>query len=161
LALTHKTGLLRALMTAGAVLSAGAVVAAGLSGADALKDRQAHMKEMGKAAKAMSDELKTGKADPAVIKPAADKIYASSKTILTWFPKGSGPETGVKTKALPVIWTDPQEFQAKAHDFQVAAANLEAVAGSGDMAKVGPAAKAVGQACHACHEKFQAKDKDD
>ena len=161
MALIQKNGLLRTLMTAGAVLSAGAVVAAGLSGADALKDRQAHMKAMGKASKAMSDELKAGKADPAVIKPAADKIYDSSKVILTWFPKGSGPETGVKTKALPVIWIEPQAFQAKAHDLQVAAANLDAVAGSGDMAKVGPAAKAVGQACHACHEKFQAKDKDD
>ncbi|HEY2050738.1 MAG TPA: hypothetical protein VGH03_15470, partial [Caulobacteraceae bacterium] len=81
MALIHKNGLLRTLTTAGAVLSAGAVIAAGLSGADALKDRQAHMKEMGKASKAMVDELKTGKADPAVIKPAADKIYASSKTI--------------------------------------------------------------------------------
>lgn len=161
MALTHKTGLLRTLMAACAVLSAGAVIAAGLSGADALKDRQAHMKEMGKAAKALGEELKAGKADPAVIKPNADKIYASSKTLPTWFPKGSGPETGLKTRALPVIWTEPQEFQAKAHDLQVAAANLDAVAGSGDMAKVGPAMKAVGEACHACHEKFQAKEKDD
>ena len=161
MALIHKNGLLRTLMTAAAVLSAGAVVAAGLSGADALKDRQAHMKEMGKASKAIGESLKAGSADPAVIKPNADKIYASSKTLPTWFPKGSGPETGVKTKALPVIWTEPQEFQAKAHDLQVAAASLDAVAASGDMAKVGPAAKAVGQACHACHEKFQTKDKDD
>jgi cytochrome c556 len=148
-------------LTAGAVLCAGVALAAGLSGADALKDRQAHMKEMGKASKAIGDELKSGKADPAVIKRNADKILASSKSLVTWFPKGSGPETGVKTKALPVIWTEPQEFQAKAHGLQVAAANLDAVAGTGDMAKVGPATKAVGEACHACHEKFQAKDKDD
>ena len=161
MAVTHRKGLLRTLMTAGAVLTAGAVVAAGLSGAEALKDRQAHMKEMGKASKAIADELKTGKADPAVIKPNADKIAANSKDIVSWFPKGSGAETGLKTKALPIIWTEPQEFQAKAHEVQVAAANLDAVAGSGDMAKVGPAAKELGQACHACHEKFQAKDKDD
>jgi len=161
LAVNHRNGLLRTLMTAGAVLSVGAVFAAGLSGADALKDRQAHMKEMGKASKAIVDSLKAGSADPAVIKPNADKIYTNSKAILTWFPKGSGQETGVKTRALPVVWTDQQDFQAKAHDLQVAAANFDAVAGSGDMAKVGPAAKALGQACHACHEKFQAKEKDD
>jgi cytochrome c556 len=161
LAVNHRNGLLRTLMTAGAVLTAGAVVAAGLSGADALKDRQAHMKEMGKAAKAIGDSLKAGSADPTVIKPNADKIYTNSKTLLTWFPKGSGPETGLKTRALPVIWTDTQDFQAKAHDLQVAAANFDAVAGSGDMAKVGPAVKALGQACHACHEKFQAKEKED
>jgi cytochrome c556 len=161
LAVTRTNGLLRTLLTAGAVFSAGAVIAAGLSGADALKDRQAHMKEMGKAAKAIGEALKSGAADPAVIKPNADKILAGSKTLPTWFPKGSGEETGVKTRALPVIWTEPQDFQAKAHDFAVAAGNLDAVAASGDMAKVGPAMKAVGQSCHACHEKFQAKEKDD
>ncbi|MBV8684484.1 MAG: cytochrome c [Caulobacteraceae bacterium] len=161
MAVIHRNGLLRTLTTAGAVLAAGAVVAAGLTGADALKDRQAHMKEMGKASKAIADELKTGKADPAVIKPNADKIATNSKNIPTWFPKGSGPETGLKTKALPIIWTDPEEFQTKAHNVQVAAANLDAVADTGDMAKVGPAAKELGQACHSCHEKFQAKEKDD
>jgi cytochrome c556 len=158
--MTRKTRL-RIAAAAIATLTASAALGAGLTGADALKDRQAHMKEMGKAAKAIGEELKAGKADPAVIKPNADKIVASSKTLLTWFPKGSGPETGVKTRALPVVWTDPQDFSAKAHDFAIAAAHLDAVSGSGDPAKVGPAMKEVGQACHACHEKFQAKEKDD
>jgi cytochrome c556 len=151
---------LRAALCAGAVLAAGAAMAAGLTGAEAQKDREAHMKEMGKAAKAMGDSLKSGSADPAVIKPAADKIFEDSKVLPTWFPKGSGTEVNPKSRALPVIWTDPQGFAAKAHDFAVAAANLDAVAGSGDLAKVGPAAKAVGASCHACHEKFQAPDKD-
>jgi len=151
---------LRALLCAGALMTAGAAVAAGLTGAEAQKDREAHMKEMGKAAKAIGDTLKSGSADAAVIKPAADKILDDSKVLPSWFPKGSGTEANPKSRALPVVWTDPQGFAAKAHDFAIAAANLDAVAGSGDMAKVGPAMKAVGASCHACHEKFQAPDKD-
>jgi cytochrome c556 len=150
----------RALLCAGAVLAAGAAMAAGLTGAEAQKDREAHMKEMGKAMKTIGDSLKAGSADAAVIKPAADKIAEGSKALPSWFPKGSGTEVNPKSRALPVVWTDPQGFAAKAHDFAVAAANLDAVAGSGDMAKVAPAAKAVGASCHACHEKFQAPDKD-
>jgi cytochrome c556 len=152
-----KSGL-RALMAAGAMFTAGAAMAAGLTGAAAQKDREDHMKEMGKAAKAIAEQLKAGTADAGVVKPAADKIFADSKILPSWFPKGSGTEVAPKSRALPVIWTDPQDFSAKAHDFAVAAANLDAVSGSGDVAKVGPAMKAVGASCHACHEKFQAKE---
>jgi cytochrome c556 len=159
-AMTRRSGI-RLCLGLAAALGASAALAAGLSGAEAAKDRQAHMKEMGKASKAIADGLKAGSADPTVIKPNADKIVAGAKALPTWFPKGSGPETGIKMKALPVVWTDPQEFAAKAHDLAIATAQLDAVSGSGDVAKVAPAMKAVGQACHACHEKFQAKDKDD
>jgi cytochrome c556 len=148
----------RTLVGVGAVLAAGAAMA--MTGAEIQKDREVHMKEMGKASKAIADQLKTGSADAAVIKPAADKIAENAKALPTWFPKGTGTEVNAKSRALPAIWTEPQLFQAKAHDLVVASANLDAVSGSGDMAKVVPAMKAVGASCHACHEKFQAPDKD-
>lgn len=142
------------------VLTAGAVAAAGLTGAEAQKDREGHMKTMGKAAKAIGDLLKAGSAAPDVIKPNADQIVVGSHNLLTWFPRGSGQEAAPKSRALPVVWTDWSDFQAKAHNFALAAAQLDAVSGSGDMTKVGPAMKGVGEACKGCHEKFQAKEKD-
>jgi cytochrome c556 len=151
---------LRGVFTASLVLAAGAAFAAGLSGAEAQKDREAHMKEMGKSAKAIGDSLRAGSADAAVIKPAADKIVAGSKALVTWFPKGSGQEAAPKSRALPVVWTDWPAFQDKARTLELAAAKLDAVSGSGDMAKVVPAMREVGAACKGCHEKFQAPEKD-
>jgi cytochrome c556 len=142
------------------VLAAGAAVAAGLTGAEAAKDRQAHMKEMGKASKAMFDQLRSGAPDMAVIRASAAKIDEDAKALPTWFPPGSGPETGVKMEALPVVWTERAKFDDKAHDLQLAAARFDAVAQSGSPAEVMPAMKAVGDACKSCHETFRAKDKD-
>jgi cytochrome c556 len=158
--MANSNGILGTLTTAGVVLCAGAVLAAGLTGAEAQKYREDHMKQMGKAMKAMADQLKTGSADAAAIKPNADVIVAGAKALPTWFPKGSGVEAAPKSRALAVVWTEPQDFAAKAHAFALAAAKLDAVSGSGDMATVVPALKAVGGACHDCHEKFQAKEKD-
>ncbi|HWF01409.1 MAG TPA: cytochrome c [Caulobacteraceae bacterium] len=150
----------RFMIGAGAVLAASAAFAAGLSGADAAKDRQSHMKEMQKSAKAIVEQLKAGKADPAVVGPAAKVIAHNAPDLPKWFPKGSGKESGVKTHALPIIWTDRPEFEAKARALAEATPKLLAVANSGDPAKVGAAMKEVGGACKSCHEKFEEKHDD-
>lgn len=151
---------MRVIAGACALLAASATVAAGLSGAEAAKDRQAHMKEMGKASKAIVEQLKAGKADPAVVVPAATTIAHNAPDIPKWFPAGSGKESGLKTHALPVVWTDRAEFDVKARALAEAAPKLLAVANSGDPAKVGAAMKEVGGACKACHEKFEEKHDD-
>ncbi len=135
-------------------------LAAGLSGADALKDRQSHMKALGAAGKALSDQMRSGKPDPAIVKLQADKIAAAARDLPTWFPAGSGPETKLKTRALPLIWTDGAGFAAAAQHFRDAADKLDAAAASGDMATVGPALGAAGRACSGCHDKFRAKEND-
>lgn len=140
------------------VLVAGGSVAAGLTGAEAAKDRMQHMKAMGAASKALFDQLKSGSPDMAVVKVQAGKIAVSSKALPGWFPVGSGQSADPKSKALPVIWTDPAGFQAKATALAAAAAKLDAAAQAGDAAAVGPAFKAVGGACKDCHTKFKAKD---
>lgn len=145
---------------AAAGLAASAALAAGLSGAEAAKDRQSHMKEMGKAAKAIGGELKAGKADPAVVGPAAQVLAKDAPLVPHWFPKGSGKESGVKTYALPIVWSEPAEFETKAKALDAAAPKLLAVANSGDPAKVGAAMKEVGAACKGCHEKFEEKHDD-
>jgi cytochrome c556 len=157
--MVRRTGL-KTLVGIAAILAAGAAMAAGLTGAEAVKDRQAHYKEMGKAMKAIVEQLKSGAPDAAVIKVQTAVIDRNAKLIPTWFPAGSGPETGVKMEALPIIWTDKADFSAKTHNFQMAAAKLNAVAQAGDAAAFPAAFKATGEACKACHEKFREKDKD-
>jgi len=73
------------------------------------------------------------------------------------FPPGSGPESGIETRALPKIWETFADFTAKSDALQAAAANLLQVAqGGGDAAAIGAAAGQVGQACQACHDTYRA-----
>jgi cytochrome c556 len=80
------------------------------SPADIIKTRQKNLKELGASVKAIMDQLKTGMPDKTVTVPAAEKIAALAKDLPTWFPKGTGPEAGVKTAAKPEIWEKPDEF---------------------------------------------------
>jgi cytochrome c556 len=141
--------------TALILLVAGSAVAA--SGASAIKDRQQHMKAMGAAFKMIGEQVHSGKPDLAVVKVQAAKVDAGAKDLPRWFPAGSG--AGAKTEALPLIWTDAAGFAAKQRTLAEAAARLDAVAGAGDSAAIGPAAKAVRDACKGCHDTYKAKDK--
>lgn len=128
--------------------------------AAAVKARQAHFKQQGAAFKAILDQIKKDQPDPGVIRANADKLKTLSAQLPTWFPKGSGPEAGVKTGAKPQIWTEPSEFQAAAARFQAEAAKLDQLAMAGDIPGVKGEVRAVGGACKNCHDKFRVPDKD-
>lgn len=59
--------------------------------------------------------------------------------------------------ALPAIWADAEDFQAKLAAFQEAAGNFRTAAGSGDMAQIGGALQQLGQACKGCHDNYRAQ----
>jgi cytochrome c556 len=151
---------LKSIIGLGLALTAGAVMAAELTGADAANDRQFHFKEMGKAMKTISEQVKSGAPDPSLIKVQTALIADHAKALPSWFPADSGPSTGVKMQALPAVWTDKTGFAEKAHNLQVAAAKLNAVAQAGDTEDFVPALKATGEACKSCHETFRQKDPD-
>ena len=142
----------------GVILAGAGAAAAGMTGAQAAKARGQHMKAMGGAAKAIREQLKTGAPNAAVIKAQSAKILAGAKDLPTWFPAGSGKSAWPKSRALPVIWTDPSGFDAKARVLLVAAEKLDAVGQPGDADAVGAAFKEVGAACKGCHEKYQEKE---
>jgi cytochrome c556 len=148
-----------ALVGALATLLAGAALAASLSGAEAAKARMDHMKALGAASKALGDQMRSGAPDPAVVKAQAAKIAAAADAIPTWFPAGSGPESGAKTHARPIVWSDPADFTAARNKLVAAAADLDRAAAAGDMAAVGAALHPVGAACKGCHDKFKVPDK--
>ncbi len=137
----------------------GAAFAAGVSGAEAVKVRQTNMKGLGAASKALFEQLRSGAPDKDVVKVQADKIEAAAKVLPTWFPTGSGPEAGVKTGALPIIWSQPDAFAAAAKRLADEAAPLDAAADAGDMSAVAAQAPKVGAACKGCHDKFRAPEK--
>ncbi len=104
----------------------------------AISARQANFKKMGGAMKVLKDEL-AGSADKAKMLAAAKTLAAVSRQQVKLFPAGSGPSSGVKTEALPTIWTDRATFDKETKALIAEAAQF----------------KAVGATCGSCHRKFR------
>jgi cytochrome c556 len=137
------------------------VMAASAAAADVLsivQARQGHFKEIGKAAKAMSEQLKSGTPSLPVVQAAAKPIDALAPQVPSWFPAGSGPAPGVKTQAKPDIWARPDEFKHDAAAFADAAHKLDLVAASGDLSAIRTQAQALALTCKTCHEAFRQRD---
>lgn len=111
---------------------------------------------IGKASKAVGEELKKDSPDLAAIKSNAQTLDTSAKALPSWFPGTTGPEPGVKTDAKAEIWQKPAEFKAASDKFAAAAAALRAAADAGDLGAIKTAAAGLGPTCKGCHEKFRA-----
>lgn len=146
--------------TFGLVLGLAGVATAAIAATpqQTIKARQANFKAIGKATKAVFDETRKPSPDMAVIRPNAAQLVRLSSQLPRWFPRGSGPEAGVKTGARAEIWTKPAEFQTAAVNFNKAAIALNAAAATGDTTAVATAARALGGTCKGCHDGFRAKD---
>jgi cytochrome c556 len=119
------------------------------------KVRHEHYEELGDAFKAIRDGAKASTPDFAAIEKAAQTVSKATVNQAQWFPKGSGPEAG-KTRALPEIWSKPDEFAAAAKKFEGAAPALLAAAQAKDVDAVNKAFREVGGACKNCHDNFRA-----
>ncbi|MFC3077301.1 c-type cytochrome [Phenylobacterium terrae] len=131
--------------------------ALGQGAADVIKARQQGYKAQGAAFKTINDELKKDAPSVAAIQKAT-KVLADTATMqYRWFPKGSGPEAGVKTAAKPEIWSDAAGFTAAQKAFQAEAGKLGQAAAKGDLGAIRPQVGATGRTCAGCHNKFRVK----
>ena len=137
----------------GAAVIACAVQAA--TPAETQKARHEHYEELGDAFKAVRDQSNAGSPDFAAMQKAADTVQKASVNQSQWFPKGTGPEAG-KTRALPEIWTNTEDFTAAMKLFEDRAPALVTAAQSKDVDAVKKAFKELGGACKNCHENFRA-----
>jgi cytochrome c556 len=140
------------LMVAGTLAAA---PAAAPSPQAAIAARQAGYKKMGAAMKAINDQLKTDAPAKAVMAPAAQTLAATAREQPKLFPAGSGPTAGVKTDALPNIWTDRKTFDAQMAKLIAESGKLVAVMNSGNIDAIRAQAKATGGTCAACHRQFR------
>ena len=116
----------------------------------AMKEMGGHMGAIGKVAKGEMEY------SPETV-THAEALAKSSHELLTWFPEGS--MGGEDSRAKKEIWTDWAGFEAKAKDFEAAAAELVAATKTGDKAKIGAALGATGKTCGGCHKTFRAEEK--
>lgn len=130
----------------------------GMTVKEQIEARQGHLKEIGKAFKTISDQLKTDSPDLAQIQAAAALVPKEAQGMADWFPEGTGPESGVETEALPVIWENKSDFDDKVGAMQDAAARLNTVAQGGDVAAIATAFQTTGGKCKDCHDKYREDD---
>lgn len=147
--------LLSAAVCAAALALAGGAALAAVNAKAVIETRESNFKSMGKAMKAMNDGLKADTPDMAAIAANAATIRGLAPKITSWFPKGTGPEAGIKTEAKAEIWTDPAGFAAAASRLEPAAAKLETLARAGDVAGARAQIRLVGGTCKGCHDKFK------
>jgi len=119
--------------------------------------RVAKYKQIGKANKAIKDELGQPQPNLASVQNNARVIEALAKQIPSWFPRGTGEQAGVKTEALPIIWQQVPVFKQRAAGLAGAAHQLGATAASGNLDATKAAAGNLSQACKACHDTFREK----
>jgi cytochrome c556 len=145
--------------------SAAANVANGSAGAvdiaAVMHARHEHYEEMGKAMKGIGDQLKSRSPDLSVIRRNAATIAQYGPQVLTWFPEGSGPETGRRTRAKAEIWSDAETFRQRSQAFEAEAANFNRTAQGADIEAIRTAHGELGTSCKNCHDRFRGPEEED
>ena len=100
--------------------------------------------------------LKGAPLDAALIQKESARLRVTAGIIPEVFQLDTS-KFQVPTKARATIWSNKEEFDQKAHDLEIAATALEAVAQKGDRSAILDAIGKVGNACKACHENFREK----
>ena len=128
---------------------AGSVIAA--DAATSIKTRQDAMKAVAKASIALRNPAST----PADVRAAGKTMADQTKIFAANLPKGSGAEAGVKTAALPTVWSDAKGFKAELDKAQASYTALQKV--GDDPAAIKAAAKTALDGCNSCHDKYREK----
>ena len=141
----------RALIVA-IILSAG--IGAVLADADVIAQRRALMKSNGDAAKTLGGMLKGAPFDLAAAQASLKTFADVAAKMPALFPENS--KTGGGTAALPAIWENKSDFDARFAAFAKDAAAAQAAVT--DEASFKANVPKVFQNCGGCHEKYRAKD---
>lgn len=141
-----------------ALLPPSIALAQGLSAPASIQARQANYRETGTAFKAINDELRKSAPGRFIMASSARRIAANLRQVGAFFPAGSGPAAGVKTRARNTIWNNRATFDRLNGVAVVQADGLVAAMRGTDVAAIRIQAQALGRACKACHDQFRIED---
>ena len=142
----------------GAAASIAVVALAAESGVtpqQAIEARQSNLKDLGGAFKTVRDQLRISSPNLQEIKLAAQQIKDLVADQDHWFPKGTGPESGIKTDAKAEIWTDASGFASAQKELAEQAPKLLTLANANDLPGLRSQVPVVGQTCKGCHDKYR------
>jgi cytochrome c556 len=137
------------------VLAVGGFLAAPAiaGGADQIRARIAGFRQIGAAYKAVTDGLRAS--DLAKVRQAAGQLGGLAHGLYGWFPRGSGPQPGVKTAAKPEIWTRAPQFRAAQDGFARQVQAFQRVAAGNDINAIRAESRKLGGTCKGCHDSFK------
>ena len=127
----------------------------GKAALNAVAARQAQMKRLREATKAINGYLQGAHDDLGQVRAAAATLQDVGAKMPRLFPRGTAVGVGT-SRARPAIWTEQAAVGRRIAGFQAAAAGFARAAASGDKAQIGQGFRAVGGACKACHDPYQA-----
>ena len=134
-----------------AILTFGATAVYAAS--DAILQRQAIMKANGKAAGAIVKIMKGDPFDLALVQSSLKTFIDAARKGPGLFPEDS--KTGDETAALPAIWENKDDFNARFAKLGAdAAAALDSVKDEASFKAIVPG---IFNNCGGCHEKYRAK----
>ena len=140
-------------------VTATAIVTAAPADVAMIKSRQEKLRDMGRALKQIDDELKRRSPDwENVIQPNVQILQERSPFLMKWFPKGSGPEAGTKTYALPAIWQKGDDFAKHARAMVAESQKLQPVFAKKDSGEMRAQVVALGKTCKGCHDGYRSPD---
>lgn len=142
-------------LTAAVLVGSGALASAADEPKQIIDYRDSVMHALGGHAGAIAAIMKGEVTYEDQVLPHAKALAATAPTVGDLFPEGSGPDSGVDTRALPAIWDESEQFKQSVEDFEKAAdAFLEAARG-GKRQEMLAAFKQLGDGCGGCHEDFR------
>ena len=123
--------------------------------AQLIQNRQAGYKQIVAAFRAVQVQARGSNPDLAVIRSQSAIIARLAPSVSGWFPRGTGPEAGVRTRAKAEIWVHRREFRAAAVNLVVAARRLQSVSRGSNVPAIQAAARTLGETCSSCHDRFR------
>ncbi|PWL19054.1 cytochrome C [Falsochrobactrum shanghaiense] len=132
------------------------MLAAGAAHADAIADRQAIMKDMGRSVGTIAPMIKGAKPfDATAALAALETLSADAQKfdVDTLFPAGTDQGD---TEASPKIWEDRDDFVKHVEKFRTDAAAAVA-ANPQDLDALKPAFQQVAANCGSCHQAYRIK----
>lgn len=147
---------MKQLVLTAAAVAAIVATAALAAPADTIRMRQGNYKQIAAAMKGINEQLRSDSPSLPAIRSGSRTIVGFAPQVLRWFPRGTGPEAGVRTRARPEIWSDPAGFRTAGARLLVAARNLDSAARRGDLAAIRAAAPQLAHACSNCHDDYRA-----
>lgn len=152
--------LLASLAGAATLIAGLALAQEALPPEEAHEVRSEHMKAFGASLRTLGGMAQEEMPyDAAAAQAAADSLleHATSPDWAVMWPEGSAEGELEDSAALPAIWENTEDFEAKHQALIDAATAMQAAAGT-DLAAVQASLGAVGASCGGCHEAYRAAD---
>ena len=117
--------------------------------------RHAQFHRLEKVVHTLARGLDAARPDFSRLSAQSSDIAALSRELEKWFPQGSGPQPGLKTRAKPQIWSEPGKFQSAAARLVRRARRLNRAVAGHDAPEALLQLRSLGHACQDCHDQFR------